>query len=325
MNPSVVRRIAIAIAFSGALALGFGAPDPIRVLTLDGQRSGTCSSINWTFSTGNAFSTVRNQLLLPANFGPTGLVQRPIELLPAANRFDYFALAAADVVLVSQVNQRVDSCELLELSRFVDQGGGLFVFANEAAIDFSELVGAVGGGNGAGCASISNAATPVTAGPFGNVGGCIAPNFHRRFASIGAGTTFLSDGQPVGAFFPVGAGRVVLICDEEWCTSVSVGGCAVGSLTSPEANRIRLFLNSVAYVTPAPDFVFNGPERLLGDANCDCLVNNFDIDAFVLAVLDPIGHAANYPGCDLLNSDANLDGLVNNFDIDGFVAILTQQ
>lgn len=202
MHLPLAQRISIALAFTSACVLGFGAPDPIRVITLDGQRSGTCSSINWTFSTGNAFSTVRNQLLLPANFGPAGIVPRPIELLPPVNRLDYFALSAADVVLVSVINPPVDSCELLELSRFVEQGGGLFAFTNNAATDFSALVGAVAGGSGSGCASVSNGATPVTAGPFGNVIGCIAPNFHRRFASVGAGTTFLSDGQPVGAFFP---------------------------------------------------------------------------------------------------------------------------
>ena len=70
-----------------------------------------------------------------------------------------------------------------------------------------------------------------------------------------------------------------------------------------------------------------------GDANCDNAVNFFDIDAFVLALLDPAaweaaygGEAPWYPGPDcgyLCLNDCNGDGLVNFFDIDPFVALIT--
>ncbi len=64
--------------------------------------------------------------------------------------------------------------------------------------------------------------------------------------------------------------------------------------------------------------------QLLGDANCDGLVNSFDIDAFVLALTDPFAWAALYPECDLLcTCDINGDGFVNSFDIDPFVMLLT--
>ncbi|MGE0480704.1 MAG: hypothetical protein AB7Q17_09555 [Phycisphaerae bacterium] len=61
----------------------------------------------------------------------------------------------------------------------------------------------------------------------------------------------------------------------------------------------------------------------VGDANCDGLVNNFDIDAFVLALTGgqtawEAAFSCNY----LCANDANGDGVVNNFDIDPFVAIL---
>ncbi|MGE0481670.1 MAG: PEP-CTERM sorting domain-containing protein [Phycisphaerae bacterium] len=59
-----------------------------------------------------------------------------------------------------------------------------------------------------------------------------------------------------------------------------------------------------------------------GDLNCDGVVNNFDIDPFVLALTDPAGYAAAFPGCDIDNADTNGDGSVNNFDIDSFVACL---
>ncbi|MBL8879341.1 MAG: hypothetical protein JNG88_09505 [Phycisphaerales bacterium] len=59
-----------------------------------------------------------------------------------------------------------------------------------------------------------------------------------------------------------------------------------------------------------------------GDVNCDGNVNNFDINAFVAALVGGPNYYDNYPDCNLLNADANLDGAVNNFDIDPFVELL---
>jgi hypothetical protein len=61
----------------------------------------------------------------------------------------------------------------------------------------------------------------------------------------------------------------------------------------------------------------------IGDMNCDGSVNNFDITPFVLALTDPAGYAAAYPGCSLMNGDVNADAAVNNFDITPFVELLT--
>jgi len=63
--------------------------------------------------------------------------------------------------------------------------------------------------------------------------------------------------------------------------------------------------------------------RRLGDLNCDGVVNNFDIDPFVLALTDPAGYAQKFPDCDRMLADCNADGEVNNFDIDPFVKLLT--
>ncbi|MGE0480811.1 MAG: hypothetical protein AB7Q17_10115 [Phycisphaerae bacterium] len=63
--------------------------------------------------------------------------------------------------------------------------------------------------------------------------------------------------------------------------------------------------------------------HVLGDANCDGAVNNFDIDAFVLALIDPAGYGLVFPTCDLAcANDINGDGTVNNFDIDPFVVCM---
>lgn len=66
-----------------------------------------------------------------------------------------------------------------------------------------------------------------------------------------------------------------------------------------------------------------GDAAAAGDLNCDGLVNNFDIDPFVLALTNPTVYASFFPNCDFNNADMNNDGFVNNFDIDPFVACLS--
>ncbi|MGE0479287.1 MAG: DNRLRE domain-containing protein [Phycisphaerae bacterium] len=73
-----------------------------------------------------------------------------------------------------------------------------------------------------------------------------------------------------------------------------------------------------------PRLVLVVSTRLAGDMNCDGMVDNFDLDPFVLALASPGDYAGQFPGCDRLNGDMNDDGRVNNFDIDGFVAALTR-
>jgi hypothetical protein len=62
---------------------------------------------------------------------------------------------------------------------------------------------------------------------------------------------------------------------------------------------------------------------LLGDLNCDALVDELDIEPFVLALVDSAAYATSYPNCDLRNADCNVDGAVDAFDIDPFVDLLT--
>ncbi|MGD8451412.1 MAG: matrixin family metalloprotease [Phycisphaerae bacterium] len=63
---------------------------------------------------------------------------------------------------------------------------------------------------------------------------------------------------------------------------------------------------------------------LVGDLNCDGLVNNFDISAFVKALTDPAGYELAFPTCDRNLGDVNGDGIFNNFDIAQFVQMLTK-
>jgi hypothetical protein len=65
---------------------------------------------------------------------------------------------------------------------------------------------------------------------------------------------------------------------------------------------------------------------LRGDADGSGAVNNFDIDAFVLAISNPDAYTAQFcggdPDCTICRNDLDGSGAVNNFDIDPFVACL---
>ena len=60
----------------------------------------------------------------------------------------------------------------------------------------------------------------------------------------------------------------------------------------------------------------------VADTNCDGAVNVFDIDPFVLALVDEVGYEAQFVDCSIMSADVNLDGEVNVFDIDPFVQVL---
>ncbi len=59
-----------------------------------------------------------------------------------------------------------------------------------------------------------------------------------------------------------------------------------------------------------------------GDLNCDGAIDAFDIEPFILALLDPNGYHAMWPDCEILNADINGDGAVDAFDIEPMVALL---
>jgi len=59
-----------------------------------------------------------------------------------------------------------------------------------------------------------------------------------------------------------------------------------------------------------------------GDLNCDCNIDGWDIQPFVLALTDPAGYAQQYPNCDRMLADCNGDGGVDGFDIQAFVDLL---
>lgn len=57
-----------------------------------------------------------------------------------------------------------------------------------------------------------------------------------------------------------------------------------------------------------------------GDMNCDGVANAADVDAFVLALVDPASFALAYPTCSITRGDMNTDTFVNGADVQAFVA-----
>ncbi|TWT45087.1 FG-GAP repeat protein [Phycisphaerae bacterium RAS1] len=74
---------------------------------------------------------------------------------------------------------------------------------------------------------------------------------------------------------------------------------------------------------PCVVIFYNLAPPLPGDMNCDGQVNILDINAFTLAVSDPLAYAAAYPECDITAGDLNGDGNVDILDINPFVALLS--
>lgn len=63
--------------------------------------------------------------------------------------------------------------------------------------------------------------------------------------------------------------------------------------------------------------------RIPGDLNCDLVVDNFDIDAFIVALLNPEFYGLLYPECNIWAADCDGNGYIDNFDIDPFVRLVT--
>ncbi|MBN2446504.1 MAG: hypothetical protein JXO22_07260 [Phycisphaerae bacterium] len=63
--------------------------------------------------------------------------------------------------------------------------------------------------------------------------------------------------------------------------------------------------------------------RMYGDLDCDGSTDVFDIDAFVMAIINPTEYATVYPDCYSMLADCNWDGATDIFDIDAFVALIT--
>ena len=72
------------------------------------------------------------------------------------------------------------------------------------------------------------------------------------------------------------------------------------------------------------NFIPDGCEGLLGDLNCDGMVNAADIGPFTLAIIDGAAYATEYSDCDAMLADYSEDDSLTIDDVAGLVAALIE-
>jgi hypothetical protein len=149
---------------------------------------------------------------------------------------------------------------------------------------------------------------------------------------------FLRDDSPA-ASLPLIQGtwaeiKTVIDLDQDWFrvfyqgtelgTQGSWTGAFPGQTTAAVLNigALDLYANQ-STVVYYDDVCLTLVQPVLGDMNCDGVVDFDDINPFVLALSNPNAWQAAYPECYLLNGDCNGDGVVDFDDINPFVAILS--
>jgi hypothetical protein len=137
--------------------------------------------------------------------------------------------------------------------------------------------------------------------------GLLAAGAHTAYAQTYDLSWYTIDGG--GAMFTMGAGGLEL--------SGTIGQFDAGSPAAPLSGGGYSLVGgfwAVAASAPCPG------QR--GDADCDGVINFFDIDPFVAALFDPVAYAAMYCGGALCTVDVDCSGSVNFFDIDPFLTCL---
>ncbi len=226
-------------------------------------------------------------------------------------------------------------------------------------------LGGVYQGNGSSCASTdgdaipdlyekNNCCTPV---PCGTPTPCNSPTDPKTRDTDGDGLNDDVDPAPCNRCLPLNAPNRPAICDQFDRTLPGDGDCdddgmcdlceielglahdcnnnGVPDSCEPDCNGNGLPDDyDIACGSSADDNGNGVPDECecrTGDANCDGVVDNGDIDCFVAALLDSSGAAwqacalATNPACTYsytCTNDLNRDGVVDNGDIDPFVACL---
>lgn len=91
-----------------------------------------------------------------------------------------------------------------------------------------------------------------------------------------------------------------------------LGGWAGGCINCPDTTY-GVALTGVEYSMAG---------SILGDLNCDSVVDSNDVEPFVLALLAPADYANQYPNCFLSRADLNQDGQADGLDVQPFVDLL---
>lgn len=85
------------------------------------------------------------------------------------------------------------------------------------------------------------------------------------------------------------------------------------------AKRFNTRENSIVSTRPQLVVHFSAPSTA-GDLDCSNSFNLDDLEPFVMALVDPVAYALDFPGCSIARGDMNGDSLVNGADIELFSA-----
>jgi len=147
------------------------------------------------------------------------------------------------------------------------------------------------------------------------------------------------------SFVPSSCGRVnidTIGSDYDTVLSIFSGSCAAPVQVACNDDAVGLqsqllnikLLSGTQYLIKVADF--NAPDGgtlnfhfaftpvFLGDMNCDGCITTADVQAMVLALLNPAAYASTYPGCSILRGDMNGDSLVNGRDIQAFINLILE-
>lgn len=263
-------RSLVLLACATVCSATLRAQSPIRLLTPASSRTASCNGADLGFA-GPFFNAAQRALGSPSNFGPSGTVPRAVSIGTSA-RLDAIALAAADVVVLTRTDApRLDVEERMAIDSFVLAGGGLVVLADGAAQELVDLVGCAVGGVHTAAATVVDAASPLTNGPFGSLaaGSTVGHGPCGSFADVGPdGNAVLAvGGSTFAATFVLGQGRVAAFADEEMFMDRTSPGCV--SLAWSVTSR-TLVLNTIAWVAPAVGFAFDPASARLGALGTAC-------------------------------------------------------
>ncbi|MCB9882933.1 MAG: hypothetical protein H6832_04365 [Planctomycetes bacterium] len=241
------------------LTATLAAQSPIRVLTLDASRFGSCQGTSQQFSSSSFFQFAYLELTNPANFGPAGVVNRAVNYITPVPAITAADLANSDVVIVGQTADQASFSvqEISMLNSFLCKGGGVIMFGNWAAQALMPVTQGTLGSFGTAEVRI-NPGTPMSTGPFGTAttGAKLKGGWSGSYGSIGpTGIPCLSHGsnEALAASFQIGPGKLIVISDEELIASTIKIGCG-GAGWDTETRR--LWLNGFSWVVPQDGFAF---------------------------------------------------------------------
>jgi RHS repeat-associated protein len=234
---------------------------PLVVESLDLSRSGGVTSAGqYSFVAGPIYAGPRAALLDLANFGPVGVVERPVQLRTGLNTITTNALTGVDVFVLNHWSSTPpSSSEVVALEQFVNEGGVLIELqANFPSSARPIILGTFPGtilGDSTSVLTPEGLTSPLVQGPFGTVLTPITTGTTSDYPVLGAFTAVANNDRgpdilmlPQGQSFG-GAGRAAFFADAE--VFASDFPCCGSNLFN--VNR-ALFLNTFAFAAGAPGF-----------------------------------------------------------------------